>query len=270
MTAHARVAEKTLRPVVPSYPIEQRYRRRLRALIDEMAKSVLYWTRAAWRSSPPVLAQDETPAQTIQRAIRRFSRRWIRRFDDMAQRIADAFERETRQHATRTMQSIMREAGFTVKFVMTPAMRDVAEATIQANVALIRSIPQKYLTEVEGIVMRGVQRGGDLEQISKDLQKQYGVTRRRADLIARDQNRKATAAFAQARQLECGLTEAVWVHSHAGKTPRPTHVKAGREKVRFKIAEGWYDPDPRVRKRILPGELISCRCLAKPIVKGFS
>jgi hypothetical protein len=75
---------------------------------------------------------------------------------------------------------------------------------------------------IEGLVMRSVQTGRDLGQLMKDLQEQFGVTRRRAAFVARDQNNKATASMTRARQHEPGITQAIWVHSGAGKHPRPT------------------------------------------------
>jgi uncharacterized protein with gpF-like domain len=72
--------------------------------------------------------------------------------------------------------------------------------------------------------MRSVQSGRDLVQLTKDMQEQFGVTHRRAAFIARDQNNNATAAMTRARQDELRLNEAIWVHSGAGKHPRPTHV----------------------------------------------
>lgn len=116
--------------------------------------------------------------------------------------------------------------------------------------------------------MRGVQTGRDLAQITTDLQEQHGVTRRRAAFIARDQSNKATASLTRARQIEAGLTEAIWVHSGGGKEPRPSHLKAGRDKARYDIREGWYDPHEG--KHILPGELINCRCVSRAVVKGFA
>ena len=72
--------------------------------------------------------------------------------------------------------------------------------------------------------MRGIQTGRDLGQISRDLQDTFGVTRRRAAFIALDQNNKATASMTRARQTELGIKKAIWLHSHGGKKPRPTHT----------------------------------------------
>jgi SPP1 gp7 family putative phage head morphogenesis protein len=144
----------------------------------------------------------------------------------------------------------------------------VVDATVAENVSLIRSIPEKYLGDVQTSVMQSVKAGRDLATLSKDLRKNYGVSYRRAALIARDQNNKATSALMRVRQVDLGLEKGVWLHSHAGKEPRPTHLANHGKK--FDLKEGWFDPDPRVRKRILPGELINCRCVWKPVVPGLT
>jgi len=258
---------KVLRPVHPNAGIEAEYRRKLDVLIEEMHRSVLYWIRSAYRQNEP-LATDETPAAALQKAMRELSKRWLKQFDDAADRLARYFSRSVEKRSSAALRKILKDAGLTVEFAMTPAMRDVLGATVNQNVVLIKSIPREYLGQVEGIVMRGVQTGRDLGQVSKDLQERLGVTKRRAALISRDQNNKATAAFSRARQMEVGLTEAVWVHAGGGHEPRPTHLKAGRERTRYRISEGWFDPAEK--KFIQPGELINCRCIGRPVIRGFS
>ena len=114
--------------------------------------------------------------------------------------------------------------------------------------------------------MRSIQRGGDLGAMVKEIETQFGVTRKRAAFIAMDQNNKATAIITRVRQQELGIDTALWLHSAGGREPRVSHVK--NDGKPYKIAEGWYDPD--VKKRIWPGELPRCRCVGKPIVEGFS
>ena len=63
-----------------------------------------------------------------------------------------------------------------------------------------------------------------------------------------------------------GIDEAEWHHSGGGKESRPTHVQAGREKFRYKISTGWYDP--AVKRYIRPGEEPGCRCVGKRSLKA--
>lgn len=261
-------SETVLRPVHPNAGIETAYRRKLEALIDEMAGSVAYWIKAAYNQNTPEIAQDESPAAALRNAVRRLARRWLSRFDTAAQELAEYFATAVSRRSDAALKSILKRGGFSVEWKMTRAQNDVLQATVAENVALIKSIPAQYLTQVEGLVMRAVQTGRDVGELTTALQRQFGLTRRRAAFIALDQNNKATAALTRARQIEIGVTEAIWVHSGGGKKPRPTHVRAGRERARYDVREGWFDPAEG--RKILPGELIRCRCVGRSVIKGFS
>lgn len=272
---------RTLHPVLPNAGIEAAYRRRLDALIAEMHRSLLWWIRAAYRKNPPEMAQDappdasghepvrqQSPARSLQDVVRRLTRQWQTRFDQAAPELAAYFAKAAADRSDAALRGILRKAGFTVQFKLTRAANDVLQATIAENVSLIKSIASQHLTQVEGAVMRSVQAGRDLASLTNELEQQYGVTRRRAARISLDQNNKATAAIQRVRQTELGITEAIWVHSGGGKTQRQTHLKAGRDRQRYEIAKGWYDPHEQ--KFVLPGELPNCRCVSRPVVPGFS
>ena len=211
------------------------------------------------------LAQDATPANEMADAIRKLVRQWMYNFDEASINLADYFAKDVSERSDTALQAILRNGGFTVKFQMSKAMRNIINATVNQNVGLIKSIPQQYLSQVEGMVMRSVQTGRDMGQLSKDLQTQLGVTKRRAALIAKDQNNKASSAMQRARQTEMGITEAVWMHSHGGKVPRPSHVKMNNK--RYDVSKGMWDDDEG--KYVFPGELINCRCVSRSVIPGF-
>jgi SPP1 gp7 family putative phage head morphogenesis protein len=266
------IRSKSLTPVRPNVGVAAAYQRRVGALIEEMHASLVWWLRAALRKREPeivsLMAADDSPAREIGAIMRRLARRWQQRFNAAAPELASYFATAAADRSDATLQSILKRGGIAVKFKPTRAVNDVLQATIQENVALIRSIAQQHLTQVEGMVMRSVQHGRDLQSLAEGLQNQLGVSKRRARLIARDQNNKATAVIQRVRQAEIGITQAQWLHSGGGREPRPTHLKAGRDKVVYNIAEGWFDP--AIQKYIWPGTEINCRCVAKPIVQGFS
>lgn len=251
---------KTARAVHANAGVHAAYQKRLDALVAEMNNSVTYWLEAAYKANPPRLAQDALPSEVLRKRIKELSDRWLAKFDDMAQRIADQFVTSGRRATDAAFKSSLKAAGWTVQFKITPDIRDALNAAVAENVSLIRSIPQQYLLEVEGIVMRGYTAGRDLKAISDDLQKRYGVTKRRAALIARDQSNKLNATVTRARRLELGLTRAIWVHSHAGKEPRANHVAAdGKE---FDIDKGAYIDGEWIQ----PGQLINCRCVSRTVL----
>ena len=251
---------KTVRAIHANRGAEARYRRALEELIKEMSNSAEYWLAAQYRQAPPEIAEDALPAAEMAARVREVSKRWIARFNDMADDIAKRFTSGAIKATDNSFQSALKDAGWAVDFKMTRAMQDVAKASVVENVALIKSIPQQYFTEVEGIVMRGYSRGRDLQEITTELQSRYGITQRRAALIARDQSNRLTASTTQARRLELGIKQAEWQHSHAGKEPRKSHV-AANGKV-FEIEKGCYIDG----EWILPGTKINCRCTSRSIL----
>ena len=257
-----------LRPVHPNAGIRASYRKKLLAMVDEMLDSYLYWLRSAYRKNPPRMAMDDVPARELEKALAALAKRWERNFDTASKELARYFATKVENRSRRTLMAILKKGGFTVEFKMSAALRDVMAATVAENVSLIKSIPQQFHSQVSVVVMQSVTAGRDLAPLTRQLQKQFGVTRRRAELIARDQNNKATAQITRARYVDMGIKKAIWLHSGGGKTKRPTHVKQSGKP--FNIDTGWYDPDPKVKRFIQPGELINCRCVCRPVVRGFS
>lgn len=257
-----------LRPVHPNAGLEAEYRHRMVALIAEMDRSISYWLKAAYRRNSPELAQDELPVETLRRAIRALTRRWQAKFNDLAGDLASYFAQSVSQRSDAALKAALKRGGFTVDWTMTRAQRDVVNAVVHENVALIKSIPAQHLQKVEGAVMRSVATGRDLGGLTKELQQISGVTRRRAAFIATSQNNMATAALTAARQREIGITECVWVHSGGSRHPRKSHQKAGKDQQRFDPSKGWLDPE--VGQYVLPGQLPNCKCVSRAVVAGFN
>jgi SPP1 gp7 family putative phage head morphogenesis protein len=262
-----RKGEKVLRPVWPNAGIAAIYRRKLRSLIASMQASYVYFLKAQYRALPPVMATDASPARELEAELKRLGVQWQRKFNDAAPALAAWFAQVAAKRSDAALRRILKDAGISVEFRMTKAMRDILNATMAQNVSLIKSIGSQYHTEVEGLVMRSVTEGRDLGFLSKELKKRYGITDRRAAFISLDQNNKATSMMMAARQTDLGIEEGTWLHSGAGKHPRPSHVRNSGK--RFNIKDGW--PDPALKgKRIWPGTEPNCRCTWKPVIFGFS
>ena len=257
---------KVLSPVRPSAAVMAAYQKDLEGLLGEMQASLLWWLRAAYRKQEPVIAAaDELPAKELDQVFRRLATRWQKRFDKTAQESAARFANQALRHTDLSLKAAMRRAGLAVSFKPTRSQRDAMAATVAENVTLIKSIPQQHLTQVQGILMRGITRGRDLRLITQELEGRYQVTRRRAAGIARDQTNKAGAVFTRVRYTDLGITEALWIHSSAGRHPRPSHVAMNGK--RYSVAEGLLDTDEG--RKILPGELINCRCVSRAIIPGL-
>ncbi|WP_208604362.1 phage minor head protein [Pseudomonas delhiensis] len=260
-TKNRKKTPRTIRQVRPNAGIRAWYQKQLDDAIDDMQNSVVYWLKAAYRDTP--FAQDANPATVMRNAMRRLTQRWERHFDVMAEKLARRFADKSLTTSDVSLRSALSDMGFTVEFKMTEPMRTAYQGVINENVNLIRSIPEQYLTQVETMVMQSVQRGRDLGSLTKDLQARYGITKRRAALIARDQNNKATSAMTAARQQSLGVTHGIWRHSHAGAEPRKSHVAADGKQ--FELAKGMYIDG----EWLMPGEAINCRCTWSPVIPGF-
>lgn len=252
---------KTVRAVHANRGIASRYRKQMQRLIAEMVASVEYWLAAGYNKTPPILAADAAPSQKIKRVLEDLAKRWVAKFDESAPKIAEAYLQSIFKASDSSFRAALKAAGWAVEFKMTPAIRDAFEASLAENVGLIKSIPERYLQQVEGVVMRSYASGRDLQTMTKELRQIYPEVARRAELIARDQSNKANAVVNRARQMELGITEAIWMHSHAGKNPRPDHVAANGKK--YNIAEGC---EVRKGEFIQPGEEINCRCTSRAVL----
>ncbi|WP_233868693.1 phage head morphogenesis protein [Paraburkholderia adhaesiva] len=261
----------TLAAVRPNVGIEAAYRRRLERLIDLMHASLVYWLRACYRANEPELAgdgmgamaRDASPARLLRRTMAKLARRWQRRFDEIAPTLAQRFADSALGHTDGAFAASLKREGFAVDFHLTREANDALQATIGENVGLIRSVAQTHLADVQGIVMRSVQTGQDVGGLTKELQERYALTRRRAAFIARDQNSKATAMVVRVRQAGLGITEAIWLHSHGGRHPRPSHVAADGQ--RYTISEGMYLDGVWT----WPGREPNCRCVSRSVIPGL-
>lgn len=230
-----------------------------------MQRSLDYWMSAQYRANTPELAQDASPAMDLRRRMRELSRQWQKRFDVLAQEMAEYFTTKTAQRVDGALKASLKKAGMSVQFKMTAAQNDAMQATIGEQVGLIRSIASEHLSDVEGIVMRSVTTGRDLGQLRTDLLARYAITKKRASLIARDQNNKATATLTRTRQEGMGITQARWLHSAGGKKPRASHVafSEGRDGGPiYDVREGALIEG----KRIWPGTEINCRCVSVSVL----
>ena len=256
---------KTLRPIRPNKGIERDYKRRLDKLVLEMNKSVTYWIKAGYkREVVPTLAMDaKSPSVQMSRILKKRIKQWTIKFDAMADTIATWFADTEQKYTDTALKKAFKDAGFTISLKMTPPIKTAMQAVVYENVNLIKSIPRKYLEEVEGLVMRSILDGRNLADLTDELDKRYDITRRRALLIARDQNNKATDSFNRLRSEELGIKKAVWCHSHGDKEPRQSHLRADG-KV-FDLKKGCYIDGEYIHC----GEKINCSCYYRPIVEGF-
>lgn len=256
--------------VTPSSTIERQYSAVLVAMVKRMNRELKAELPKAYARRddeflPEEIAQDESAAVWLRRYVNRFFSRWQKRFDAMAETRAKWFAEQTERASTKQVKDMLKNIGFTVQFKTTQYVNNILQASMLDNVDLIKSIPQEMHKKVLGIVGRGIQSGGDQMYIKEEIQKQFGVTERRARFIAKDQTMKAQSSISIARSWEAGITHGFWMHRSGSKKPRPTHMAMNGK--RFEITEGLYDS--AVQRNVLPGMEPGCRCTYRPDLKSF-
>lgn len=212
----------------------------------------------------PAIVMDASIANKASMALNALKRRFARLFRERAPVIVENMLRGVDKASTDTLNTSLKElsGGITLKTDKMPAaLKQVVQSAIKENVALIKSIGEKYHTQIEGAVMRSLQPGGrGLADVREFLDKYEGITDRRRDLIAMNQVRRVSAAIQVERAKSAGVKEFVWRHSRGGAHPREIH-----ERLDGKVFT--LDNLPVIDKdgtRGLPGSLPRCRCFMVP------
>lgn len=146
---------------------------------------------------------------------------------------------------------------------------DIAQALITENVSLMTSLPQQYMKDITGEVMRSITTGRGLQDLIPALEKYEGITKRRAKDIAYDQTRKAYTAINKQKMLDIGLKKFKWLHSRGSQFPRHSHLDILNGKI-FSF-ENLIEEQAALgvpeRDRGLPGYPINCGCTMMTVLE---
>lgn len=250
-----------MKPIMANIGIEKAYKRQLVKLVTSMSLDV---KKAVERAYSANMAQDSF-AMDISKIIAKRIKEWQAKFDKLSKIVAKKFIGDVDSYSKRAMKQALREAMPVIRYrdIETPLMKNARDSFVAENVSLIKSIPSQYHTGVETVVQESIQRGRDLHYLTKQLQKRYDITKKRAILIARDQNDKATETLNRVRYMELGVKKARWLHTGGSKEPRKSHQHASGKVFELKKGckiDGEY---------IQPGQLINCRCTCVPIFEDL-
>lgn len=133
------------------------------------------------------------------------------------------------------------------------------EKWIDYNVGLIVTIPADTLDKMRDIVYDGFDKGKTTTRIIKEMQRAYSISKRHAELIARDQTAKLNGQIQQAQQQDAGINEYIWCTS-GDERVRKSHMELNGKKF------SWNDPPVNSDgRKCHPGEDYQCRCIGRPV-----
>lgn len=145
---------------------------------------------------------------------------------------------------------------------------------VSQNVRLIKTIPEQMFTKVEEIVYTAVRAGVSHTELSKRLVESFGVAKKRAVIIARDQINKLNGNLTRVRNLELGIVEYKW------STSKDERVRHSHEVLDNKICS-WTDVNiyknnindkKQLQRSSIKATLtdpsvdVLCRCTSIPII----
>lgn len=252
--------------LISSASIADQYQKTIIALVKRMADETEREFRKMFNDPGYAMdAVDGNPASRARIIINYLKRKYAKYFNKLAQVATDRMIRQTVRHSTVTLKMSLKEIAKEIEldpaFLNSGRLREIVMASTQEAAQLIKTLPETYLSQVQGQVMRSITSGSGLSTLVPFLRDKYGQNVRKARSVAHDQTRKAYSIISNARMQSAGIEEFEWCHSHGGKTPRQQHLDWNGKTFRF--------DNPPVDDRfgaVLPGIAINCRCFARPIL----
>ena len=132
--------------------------------------------------------------------------------------------------------------------------QDYIKSRIKTNTSLIKNLSSQYVEELGIDLFNAYEQGKSSKSLAKDVQERYGITARRAKLIARNEVKNTNSQMNLKQAAELGFDEGVWMTVIDGRE-RELHKQHDNKK--FKIGVGLSDGNGGKEE---PGDAINCRC----------
>lgn len=247
-------------------PVQMQYYQRLRPIVVAMRDSVNKYVvpyienivSSAQFSRPNKVdshARADAYSDEIERIVELAKIQFLRQYPEtFYTELATSIALVTDDFSYQNMNRIFKQV-FGINYSrFEPWITQEVKGFVSTNVKLIKSIESTYFDKVEGIILRGAQRGALSKDIGKELKAEFGVTDRRAAFIARDQVAKFNGNLTELRNTQAGVKKYRW------STSNDERVRASHRELNGKVFS--WDKPPSVGN---PGADFNCRCVGIPI-----
>lgn len=262
--------------LAPSAAIRIWYQGQLLDLADVMINDYAREIAAELKNSvvQKFFAQDASPSSLMKNLMARLFTKWERVFSKSAAQLSKEFADKSSQYADASTFNSLSIAGIEQP---THAYNENVTSTLGAaqayNHTLITGIHADVHEKIYTAVMLSLTSPDPQQQgasgILNALTEVGGFSRKRAELIARDQTSKLYASLSDQRMEENGVEEFEWMHSAAGKEPRESHEKMDGHIFKLRDPRLWQvGGEFDLKKGDLgpPGWAIRCRCKKRPVI----
>lgn len=259
-------------PIIPSAAIQAWYRKELTGITDLMIaeyKKELGYVLETDSVKALFNVKDASPNAEFKKVLNSLRQRWGNIFKGFADKIAPQFVDQTDKAATSaTLHSLSLAGVNQPRATYNAAVANTLQAASDFNNTLIVGISEDVHEKIYTGIMLSLTSPNPEEQggpgIAKTLKEVGGFADNRINLIARDQTSKLYSSLSDDRMEENGVEEFEWMHSHAGKAPRKTHVEKDGKIFKLNDPELWTGPKADQGP---PGWAINCRCRKIPVIR---
>ena len=250
-----------LREIQPSAAAERDYYRQLKLMLDTLAKEVRESIIPAYRSELERGSLTDGMTYDVDSSwfinLGRMVASLVGISTNTVNRILDL---EAQRHTSKFMDTAKKAIGVDISSVIRNSDLDgVIRVTTAMNTALIRNLAEDTIKRIEMTVYNNAIAGNSVKTLQGQLQKEFGISARRAKLIARDQMGKFNSTMTRLRQQQAGVTEYIWRTSHDER------VRALHRSLEGKHYK-WDEPTG-AEGGLPPGQPVQCRCWSEGIIE---
>jgi uncharacterized protein with gpF-like domain len=223
----------------------------------------------------------------IQERLHKLGKKWEERFAVWAEKQSPAMVKKVLKATdTQIKRALLHfysgERLELIGQVIPTPLKQSMKMHIMENVSLIKSVQSQYHERIVGAVSRSITNAGSIKTLTQEIYKYGDMSLRRANLISLDQTRKMYSNLTIRRFEQVGITKVKWMHTHAGKTDRPYHVRKwdgdysnypnvnGLNGLIFDISnppviQQATKTQPEIRG--FPAQLPFCHCIMRAIIE---
>ncbi len=134
------------------------------------------------------------------------------------------------------------------------------------NVSRIKSLAGQELVEITQLLERTEAAGARVGTVAKEIRERFGVTKSKANLLARDQTLSLNAQIARVRQTNLGIESYVWTTAGDDRVRDGSEGDTDHASLDGQTFRWDTPPDVGDGRALHPGEDYQCRCTAFPVL----
>lgn len=256
--------------LIASAAVREWYERQLRMAFKSMINDYKKELNDALKAKDVQkhFAQDASAEAVMTDVLKRLDKKWTTIFKNYAKMTAAAFIEKVDTHSRSTVWHSLKVAGITrPNKTYSRNIENLLGASQTFNNTLITNVQRDVHEKVFSAVMLSLTSPDPEQQgtsgIENALRKVGEFSSKRIELIARDQNSKLYSALNIDRMRDNGVEKFMWIHSSAGKVPRPSHVAKDGEIFLLDDPRLWTGPKDDQGP---PGFAINCGCRAVIVI----